>query len=239
LRPSKPRLRLLPAADRLRPALVLAAALLALATPAAADDRSNEDWPWSAVGRVLTDGTGPCSGVLIEPRIVLTVGHCVAGGSPWRAQPVGRLSVALAGTSYAVGNVRIAEQSPFAPDGAIGDLRHDWALLELAAPPPIDPVPYRGTAAARRALALDNPVFKVGWRGQDLKREVACTILEIEPDGRLLAFRCPGGAGEGRSGSALLVRSGRSWEAVAVQSGEAQNAFTAIGLAVFAPVAKR
>jgi hypothetical protein len=80
-------------------------------------------------------------------------------------------------------------------------------LLELAAPPPIDPVPYGGAAAARRALALDDPVFKVGWRGQDLKREVACTILEIEPDGRLLAFRCPGGAGEGRSGSALLVRS--------------------------------
>jgi hypothetical protein len=95
-------------------------ALLALAAPAWADEGPGEGWPWSAVGRVLTDDAGPCSGVLIEPRTVLTAGHCVARGSPWRAQPAGRLSVALAGTSYAVGNVRIAEQSPFAPDGAIG-----------------------------------------------------------------------------------------------------------------------
>ncbi len=42
------------------------------------------DWPWSAVGRVLTDGGGPCSGVLVEPALVLTVGHCVAGGQDWR-----------------------------------------------------------------------------------------------------------------------------------------------------------
>ena len=204
-----------------------------------ANDRSVDGWPWSAVGRVLTDGSGPCSGVLIEPRTVLTVGHCVAGGRPWRATATARLSVVLDGTSYAVAAVRIAEQSPFTPEGSIGDLRHDWAFLQLKERPTVAPVPYGGTAAARRALALDDPVFKVGWRGQDQKRDVACTILEIEPDGRLLVFRCPGGAGEGRSGSALLVRAGDSWEAAAVQSAEGKNAFTAIGWAVIAPAVKR
>jgi protease YdgD len=238
LRPSKPRLRLLPAAELGKTAVVAALLLFFPGSSAVPADRA-EAWPWSAVGRVLTDGAGPCSGVLIDPRTVLTVGHCVAGGRPWRAKPAERLSVVLDGTSYAVAAVRIADQSHFGPDGAIGDLRHDWAFLELEKPPTVEPVPYGGTAAARRALALDDPVFKVGWRGQDQKRDVACTIVEIEPDGRLVAFRCPGGAGQGRSGSALLVRAGQSWEAVAVQSAEAQNAFTAIGLAVIAPVAKR
>jgi protease YdgD len=207
-------------------------ALLALAAPASADERPREGWPWSAVGRVLTDGAGPCSGVLIEPRTVLTVGHCVADASLWRATPAARLNVVLDGTSYTVAAVRIAGQSPFGAAGQIGDLRHDWALLELAEPPPIDPVPYGGTAAARRAVALDEPVFKVGWRGEERRRDIACKILEIDADGRLLSFRCPGGAGEGRSGSTVLLRWGDGYEVVGVQSAEAMSPFATIGIAV-------
>jgi protease YdgD len=235
LPPSRPRRRRLPAAELGKTAVVAALLLLCCPSVAAAEADRAEAWPWSAVGRVLRDGKGPCSGVLIEPRTVLTVGHCVAGGRPWRAKPAERLTVMLDGRVYAVATVRIADQSPFTPGGSIGDLRNDWAFLELAERPTVDPVPYGGTAAARRAMAVDEPLFKVGWVGDERRRDVACTILELDADGRLLSFRCPGGAGQGRSGSALLVRTGERYEVVGVQSAEAKSAFATIGVAVVRP----
>jgi Trypsin-like peptidase domain len=195
------------------------------------------DWPWSAVGRVLTDGGGPCSGVLVGPALILTVGHCVAGGRDWRPTPLARLRVAVGGREHAVTSVRLEPTSPFGPDGKPRDLRHDWALLDLAEPSMVPPVPYGGATAARRAYATDEPLTKVGW--QPLPAGFAsrlsdpdCRIADLPAEARLLVYRCPDGAGSGRSGSALLLPAGEGWEVVAVQSAIASPGGIVSGIAV-------
>jgi hypothetical protein len=189
------------------------------------------DWPWSAVGRVLRDGKGPCSGVLIGPALVFTVGHCVAERDPWEAVAADRLSVILDGERHAVAQARVAPASPFDDEGELGAVGNDWALLALARQPTVDAVPIAGLVGARRAAADDSAVFKVGWRGERRRRDVACSVLEITAGA--FTFQCPGGAGQGRSGSALLARAADDGYAVlGVQSAEAKNRFTTIGIAV-------
>jgi len=190
-------------------------------------------WPWSAVGRVLRDGGGPCSGVLVAPRTVLTVGHCVATRRPWAPLPAERLSVRFADADHAVADVRLARASPFRPNGRLGPVRHDWALLALAdAPIEVAPVPYAGGKGARLAFILDAALFKVGWKGGERRRDVACRVHKLDGEARAFSFACPGGAGRGRSGSALIRRVGERYEVVAVQSAEAKNRFTTVGIAV-------
>jgi protease YdgD len=211
---------------------VAIAIIVAGAGCAAAQPELGESWPWSAVGRVLRDGGGPCSGALINPRTVLTVGHCVASGRPWIAIPPERLTVVLGGVEHMVNSVRIADVAPFTAEGDIGDLRHDWAWLELARDAAVEALPYGGMSAARRALALDEPIFKVGWLAGRLRRDVACKIVAIEPAGEVVIFGCPGGTGEGRSGSALVLRNHMGYEVIGVQSAEGENAFAKIGVAI-------
>ena len=189
-----------------------------------------DGWPWSAVGRVLRDGKGPCSGVLIGPFLVFTVGHCVATREPWRAVEADRLSVVLAGERYPVAEARVAAASPFDADGEISPVGNDWALLALARRPEIEPVPLAGLAGARRMAANDGPVFKVGWRGEARRRDVACTILEVAAGA--FTFQCPGGAGQGRSGSVVLGGGDAGYAVLGVQSAEAASRFTTIGIAV-------
>ena len=80
---------------------------------------------------------------------------------------------------------------------------------------------------------MDEPLFKVGWSGASRQRDVACKVVEADDD--VFAFTCPGGAGTGRSGSAILQRSEGGYRVLGVQSAEARNAFTTLGLAVRGP----
>jgi hypothetical protein len=189
-----------------------------------------DGWPWSSVGRVLRDGKGPCSGVLIGPALVFTAGHCIARREPWEAVAADRLSVVLDGERYAVAEAHVAPVSPFDEDGALGPVGNDWALLALARPPAVEPVPLAGLVGARRAAAEGSAVFKVGWRGDTRHRDVACTVLETSS--AAFTFQCPGGAGQGRSGSAVLARIDGSYAVLGVQSAEATNRFTTMGIAV-------
>ncbi len=220
----------------MRPLLVVAAALACLLSPAAADEEPVDDrWPWTAVGRVQLDGKGPCSGVLIEPRTVLTVGHCVARRRPWEGRAPKRLQVVLAQQAHEVTAVELAPASPFQPDGDLGPVGNDWALLTLAEDATPTPVPYEGVPGARRAFILDLPLFKVGYAAGTRRRDVACGIVEVSSSGTAFTFSCPGGAGRGRSGSALLVRLGDGYTVVGTQSAEIRGRFTTLGVAVNLP----
>ena len=208
--------------------LLLLAGLLAAAPAVVA--APTDGWPWSGVGRVLRDGKGPCSGVLIGPSLVFTVGHCVAERDPWTASAADRLSVVFGSERYRVAEVRVAPVSPFDEAGELGPVGNDWALLALARRPAVEPVPLAGVRGARRAAADGSGVFKVGWRGDTRRRDVAGTVIEVAAGA--FSFQCPGGAGRGRSGSALLARTDEGYVVLGVQSAEAKNRFTTIGIAV-------
>lgn len=110
-------------------------------------------------------------------------------------------------------------------------------LLDLAEPSLVPPVPFGGATAARRAFATDEPMTKVGW--QPLPAGFAsrlsdsdCRIADLPGDARMLVYRCPDGAGPGRSGSALLLAVGSGWEVVAVQSAIGSPGGIVSGIAV-------
>jgi len=210
-----------------------AAVVVGVIAPAAVAQPGDVDaWPWAAVARVLRDGDGPCSGVLVAPRTVLTVGHCVARRNPWRAEAAARLSVRFGGAAFAVEAVRLARTSPFGADGALAALHHDWAVLELAAAPAVAPVPYHGGRAARLAFVLDTAVSKMGWAGGARVRDDGCRIRHLDRDARAFAFACGGGAGRGRSGSALIAATVDGYAVIAVQSAVGRTGAGRVGLAV-------
>lgn len=218
-----------------RLAASLVAAIAFYAAPAAPQPAA--DWPASAVGRVLIDEAGPCSGVLIEAARVLTVGHCVADRATWQPLPARRLTFVLDGTSHAVAKVRLPASSPFDGSGTIRDLRHDWAVLALERASAIRPVAYGGPAAARLAYILEEPLAKIGWTplpgGLAMRRrDEACTVRRLDPDGTLLVYGCAGGPGSGRSGSALLLQSAEGWRVAAVQSAVGDPGGVPVGIAV-------
>jgi protease YdgD len=212
--------------------LLCALTTFATAASAMAEPADRDAWPWAAVGRVERNGGGPCSGVLVAARTVLTVGHCVARRGPWRAEAPERLAVRFGEQAYAVVAVRVAATSPYAPDGGIGPIRHDWAVLELAVAPAVEPVAYEGPSAARRAFVADAPLAKVGWVQGRREDDPDCRIRRLELDAAAFTFACDGGPGQGRSGSALLIRTTAGFAVVAVQSAEARTGIVTLGIAV-------
>lgn len=218
-------------------ALTLAACLIVapLAGAQAQLPEPASDWPWSSVSRVLVEGRGTCSGVLVGSRAVLTAGHCVATGDPWTAHPTASLSVDFDGVRVEVVSVHLPQSGPLQIDGRVGNMHHDWALLELADYPSRQSIPFGGRAMTEWTHATGAPMFKVGFAAEQRRRDVACSVIAIAPEGNVFAFRCPGGAGQGRSGSALLVRDGDRYAVLGVQSAETQGETTTLGMAVIPP----
>lgn len=103
-----------------------------------------EDAADPAVGLVLISGGGLCSGALIAPDVVLTAGHCVAGGTV---------------VSFSIGSGRkdpvtgVLDRTSFPADAQVKNPSYvpggcpnptpDVGLVHLAAPvPDVDPIPY-------------------------------------------------------------------------------------------------
>ena len=213
-------------------AAALLAALVVGSGHAAVQAADGEAGPWSAVARVLRNGEGPCSGVLVAARTVLTVGHCVARRKPWRAVSPDGVIVRFDGVDHAVAAIRLAERSPFRPDGRLGPVARDWAVLELVETPDREPVPYGGGGAVRRAFVLDTPVVKAGWRDGATARDDTCRIADVDAAAHVFTFTCAEAAGRGRSGSALFVRSAGAYAVIGVQSAEATSDAATVGIAI-------
>lgn len=143
---------------RLAPAMVVSL-VLAFASPAAAivNGAENNGPLKSHTVMVLSEGGGVCSGVIVAQDIVLTAGHCVAGGRNVRVH-----FRDSSGEPILLEPAEIATHGGYNADAVEARQRSiDLGLIRLQ-----DPLPTRFSPAPLSAARLPRegtPVTALGW----------------------------------------------------------------------------
>ena len=185
---------------RLGSLVLLFVAALVVAVPAAAQPPA-----MAAVGVLDLGERGACTGVLIEPDLVLTAGHCLAGAGGRKFAPEqlsfrtgaypGHQAHSVLGRDFAV--------HPFHLDDRGSQqerLRYDAALVRLeSAVPAYAAVPLPVIEGDR---LVTSPII-ASYRGgaADRARERRCAILDRAPS--LMRLICE--VRQGESGSPVIV----------------------------------
>ncbi len=193
--------------------LPLAALLAALAAPALATDPP----PMAAAGLLERDGRTDCSGVLIEPDLVATAGHCVAGKKLVAEGGENRISFRTGsypghpGTEHEA--VKIMQHPLYLTTRAVSSkiLTADIALIALGEPVPPEaarPIPWGEPVGPDESLLIASYPGGKGARA----RERTCPVLIA--DGSLARLSCHVVPGE--SGAPVVRLTGDGPELAAV-----------------------
>lgn len=198
-------------------------------------------WPWRTVGQVNVAGSHYCTGVLIAPKTVLTVAHCLWNAYTQEWYPAKQIHfVAGYHRGEFEGHSTVSSfkaKGEFDGRGEINlDTAHtDWAVMQLSNDLG-SKLGYMKVNTDPSRVRNGDKITLAGYRRdrpEVLTAQTNCQLTAVKMQGRVFDHDCH--VVQGDSGGPILLNRKGKWEVLAVQSLEAQLGDKIWGIAVAAP----